>query len=83
MRLCFPGKFALRREAFFIKAIMPDKKQTTRIHSRIEITDPATVKSIERLQKESGHKTKPQLEWIVREYFSIIQKMQNQKEAVQ
>jgi len=62
---------------------MPDKKQTTRIHSRIEITDPALVKSIERLQKESGHKTKPQLEWIVREYFSIIQKMQNQKEATQ
>jgi len=51
------------------------------IHSRIEITDPALVKSIERLQKESGHKTKPQLEWIVREYFSIIQKMQNQKEV--
>lgn len=62
---------------------MPDKKQTTRIHSRIEIADPATVKSIERLQKESGHKTKPQLEWIVREYFSILKQVQSQKEVTQ
>jgi len=51
------------------------------IHSRIEITDPATVKSIERLQKESGHKTKPQLEWIVREYFSILKQLKPQPEG--
>ena len=60
---------------------MPDKKQTTRIHSRIEITDPALVKSIERLQKESGHKTKPQLEWIVREYFLILKQLKPQPEG--
>jgi len=60
---------------------MPKKIETTRIHSRVEITDPAIVKRFEAGRKKAGHKTKTHLEWIVAQYYAAQNSVKPQPEG--
>ena len=49
---------------------MKNKNSTNTIHSRIEITDPATLKLFEASRKGTGRKVKTHLEWVIAQWLT-------------
>jgi len=76
---CAIRNLALKFSKLVASNAMPDKKQTTRIHSRIEITDPALVKKLE----TARNRIKPKPGWKPFLEMLIEQGLQNHKEVTQ